>query len=62
MGEATSVGHICRTMVATSSASCVEPNRKPASAVTRMRKGNSAISADKAMWLAIAQPSSARNL
>ena len=62
MGDATSVGHICRTMFATSSASCVEPNRKPASAVTRMRKGNSAISADKAMWLAIAQPSSARNL
>ena len=46
----------------TSSASCVEPNRKPASAVTRIRNGNSDISADSAIWLAIAQPSSARNL
>jgi hypothetical protein len=33
---------------------------KPASDVTTMRKGKSAISADSAMWLAIAQPSSAR--
>ena len=59
IGDATSVGQISSRMFATSSASCVEPNRKPPSAVTRIRNGNSDISADSAMWLAIAQPSSA---
>ena len=34
----------------------------PASEVTAIRNGNSAINADSAMWLAIAQPSSARNV
>ena len=34
-------------MSATSSASWVEPNRKPASAVTRIRNGNNDISADR---------------
>src|ERR1700761_1808535 len=43
-----------------SSASSLEPKKKPASAVTTIRKGNSAISVDSAMWLAMAQPSSAR--
>ena len=35
---------------------------KPASDVSTIRNGNSAINADSAMWLAIAQPSSARNV
>ena len=47
-------------MRAASSASSLEPKKKPASAVTTIRNGNSAIKVDSAMWLAIAQPSSAR--
>ena len=46
-------------MCATSLASSLVPKKEPASAVTRIRNGNSDISADSAMWLAIAQPSSA---
>ena len=45
--------------VAASSASSFEPKKNPASAVTTIRNGNRAISADNAIWLAIAQPSSA---
>jgi hypothetical protein len=47
-------------MRAASSASSFEPKKNPASAVTTIRNGNSAISVDSAIWLAIAQPSSAR--
>ena len=36
-----------------------DPKKNPASAVTTIRNGNSAISPDSAIWLAIAQPSSA---
>src|SRR5579863_10547703 len=43
---------------ATSSARLREP-MKPAMAVTRIRNGNIAIRSDSAIWLAIAQPSSA---
>ncbi len=43
---------------ATSSARSFEP-MKPAIAVTTMMNGNIAINTDSAMWLAIAQPSSA---
>jgi hypothetical protein len=39
----------------------LEP-KKPARAVNTIRNGNSAISVDSAMWLAMAQPSSARNV
>jgi hypothetical protein len=48
-------------MRAASSASSFEPKKKPASAVTTIRNGNIAINVDSAIWLAIAQPSSARN-
>ena len=44
---------------ATSSARSLEP-KTPASEVSTMKNGNIAISAERAMWLAIAQPSSAR--
>jgi hypothetical protein len=37
----------------------LEP-KTPASEVSRMKKGNMAMIAESAMWLAIAQPSSAR--
>jgi hypothetical protein len=37
------------------------PAKTPASAVTTMRKGNTAIKTDSAIWLAIAQPSSRLN-
>jgi len=47
-------------MRAASSASCLEAEKKPASAVTTIKNGNIAISEDSAIWLAIAQPSSAR--
>jgi len=35
--------------------------RKPASAVTKIRKGNSEVRVESAIWLEIAHPSSARN-
>jgi hypothetical protein len=38
----------------------LEPSNDAASDVTTIRNGNSAIRAESAMWLAIAQPSSAR--
>jgi hypothetical protein len=44
----------------TSSARLAEP-KKPASAVTKIRNGKSDIRIDKAMWLAIAQPSPCEN-
>jgi hypothetical protein len=39
----------------------LEP-KKPASEASTIRNGNSAINVDSAMWLAIAQPSSARKV
>ena len=48
IGVAISAGQISRRMLATSSARFFEP-RKPASAVTRIRNGNSDISADSAI-------------
>jgi hypothetical protein len=39
----------------------LEP-KKPASDVSTIRNGNIAIRVDSAMWLAIAQPSSARKV
>src|SRR5215831_16136627 len=58
MPPETSGGHAATIRVATSLAKFCEP-RKPASAVTRIRNGNMDIRTDSAMWLAIAQPSSA---
>jgi len=60
IGAATSLGQASSRMRAASSASSLEPKKKPASAVTTIRNGNIAISVESAMWLAIAQPSSAR--
>ena len=54
----TARGHASMMMRATSAARFSEP-MKPAIAVTRIRNGNIDISTDSAMWLAIAQPSSA---
>ena len=59
--SATCFGQICSISPAAWSASSFEP-KKPASDVSTIRNGNSAISVDSAMWLAIAQPSSARNV
>ena len=61
IGPATSFGQASSSSLAASSASSLEPKKKPASAVTTIKNGNSAISVDSAMWLAIAQPSSAAN-
>jgi hypothetical protein len=44
-------------IVTASSASSFEP-RKPASAVTKIKKGNSEVRIVNAIWLARAQPSS----
>ncbi len=59
IGPATSGGQASSSSLAASSARSREPKKKPASAVTTIRNGNSAISVDSAMWLAMAQPSSA---
>ncbi len=59
-GAATCCGQASSRMRAASSASSFEPKKKPASAVTTIKNGNSAISVDSAIWLAMAQPSSAR--
>jgi hypothetical protein len=59
--SATCCGQICSNNCAAWSASSLEP-KKPASEVSTIRNGNSAIKVDSAMWLAIAQPSSARNV
>src|ERR1700722_4258094 len=56
IGPATSLGQASSSRAATWSASSSVPNRKPVSAVTKIRNGNSDISVDSAMWLAIAQP------
>src|SRR5664279_1758836 len=60
IGPATSFGQASSKMRPASSASSLEPRKKPASAVTTIKNGNSAIKVDSAIWLAIAQPSSAR--
>ena len=57
-GVATWVGQASSRICATSLASSMVP-KYGASAATRIRNGNSDISAESAMWLAIAQPSSA---
>ena len=59
--SATCLGQTCSNSPAAWSASSLEP-KKPASEVSTIRNGNSAIKVDSAMWLAIAQPSSARNV
>src|SRR5262249_30979744 len=59
IGAATWLGHASSKRRAASSASSLEPKKNPASAVTTIRNGKSAISVDRAIWLAIAQPSSA---
>src|SRR3954469_13397181 len=61
IGAATSCGQVSSSSLATSSASSLEPRNEAASEVTTIRNGNNAISADSAIWLAIAHPSSARN-
>ena len=58
---ATCFGQICSISSAAWSARSLEP-KKPASEVITIKNGNSAISVDSAIWLAIAQPSSARNV
>src|SRR5665213_1413670 len=58
IGCATFVGHTVKTSSATLSASDASPI-DPAKAATKMRNGKSAMSADRATWLAMAQPSSA---
>ena len=59
--SATCFGQTCSNIPAAWSASSFDP-KKPASEVSTIRNGNSAIKVDSAMWLAIAQPSSARNV
>src|SRR5579885_2559766 len=59
IGPATSLGHASSSRRAASSANSLEPKKTPASAVTTMRKGNIAINVERAIWLAMAQPSSA---
>ena len=54
-------GQVCNSSVAAWSANSCEP-KKPASEVSTIRNGNNAISVDSAIWLAIAQPSSARKV
>ena len=54
----TSRGQAAMIIRPTSLARSSEPT-KPARAVTRIRNGNIDISTESAMWLAIAQPSSA---
>jgi hypothetical protein len=56
-GPATSCGQAANRRRATSFASSTEP-MKPAMAVTTMTNGNTDMRIDKAIWLAIAQPSS----
>ena len=53
MGAATCCGQVCNRMCATLSARLVEP-KKPASAVKKIRNGNSEVRIDRAMWLAMA--------
>ena len=53
MGAATCRGQVCNRMCATLSARLVEP-KKPASAVKKIRNGNSEVRIDRAMWLAMA--------
>ena len=60
IGPATCGGQASSRMRAASSARSFEPKKKAASAVTTIMNGNSAISVDSAIWLAMAQPSSAR--
>src|SRR5215470_9256752 len=60
MGPETSLGQASSTMRAASSARPLEP-KMPAIAVNTRKNGNIDISADSAIWLAIAQPSSATN-
>jgi hypothetical protein len=57
MGVATSLGMISSMMLRHLVGELVGAEQEPPSAVTRIRNGNSAISADSAMWLAVAQPS-----
>jgi hypothetical protein len=59
IGPPTSSGQVASMSLATSSARSLEP-KKPASDVSTMKNGNIAIRAESAMWLAMAQPSSAR--
>jgi len=54
-GSATSAGHASIRIRAASSARSLEP-MNPAIAVIKIRNGNSDISVDSAIWLAIAQP------
>ena len=54
-------GQVCSSNPTAWSASSRDP-KNPASDVSTIRNGNSAIKVDSAMWLAIAQPSSARNV
>ena len=61
IASATRLGQTCSNSSAAWSASSLEP-KKPASAVSTIRNGNSAISVDSAIWLAMAQPSSARKV
>ena len=60
IGAATTGGQLSNSSV-TISAWRLGVLMMPPSAVTKIRKGNSAIRADIAMWLAIAQPSSSEN-
>ena len=57
IGSATSFGQVSNRRAATREARSASP-MKPAMAATKIRNGNTAISADSATWLAIAQPSS----
>ena len=57
IGAATCRGHTSKSRLAALSLSSAEP-KKPASAVTKIRKGNSEVRVDMARWLAMAQPSS----
>src|ERR1700691_4744447 len=61
IGPATSFGQAPNIRLAASSERSCEP-KKPASAVTKIKNGNSEVSIASAMLLEIGQPSSTKNL